>query len=100
MFREIFNVNINFYVLAIVPITLAALFVCFYPYIINFLGYNGILCSIPNGFLFPLAIKFAQIKNEKKNYLEKTLIIFLFVLITLLSIASFVYILYTDINRK
>ena len=56
LFKEIFNVNINFYVLAITPMALAILFACFYPKIINFLGYNGIIICTPNGFLYPLAM--------------------------------------------
>ena len=56
LFNEIFKTNINFYVLAIVPMTIAILFSCFYPKIINFLGYNGIIVCTPNGFLYPLAM--------------------------------------------
>ena len=61
--RKILKKDINDYIISIVPIILAFLFSAFFPDIIRFLEYNGVVACLTNGFIYPILIKIAILKK-------------------------------------
>ena len=98
--ERIFKNPPNFYLTSILPLILAVLISLFYPQIMNYLGYNSIFSCLPNGFIYPLLIKYQIMVKEKERKLFLGFNIFcVFVLLGVMAV-TFGYLIVNDVRGE
>ena len=98
--ERVFKNPPNFYITSILPLIVAVLICMFYPQILNYLGYNAILSCIPNGFIYPLLIKFQLLKKENERKLFIWFNVFCTILLLVISAVTFVYLIVNDVGGE
>lgn len=97
LLERILKERYNRFVVSFSLITICAFFCAFYPNIINFLGYNGIISCIPNGLIYPLLIKYKSLKGSQ--ILKKTTLIFTTAVILGMSMVSLYHLIKKDLEN-